>query len=334
MGCPICNSDQAGSQADYQRDGAVWSCPVCGRFELDIHLVREVNPNHLASYLFYNAFHHKPGGEPRYHSCLSEEKCAEYRKEYERGVRTHGLPVHMDAQTVENWYPKTFSEKIDKILLYLGEHEEHFREERKYSHTELEVLLFIDLHDNGSEHNHQFRDYNSCDIEARKMLKYLKDEKYISTSDNIDDSLNISLEPNGYKRIDELQRNKATGRDVLVAMEFSNKTKKVREAIRKGVIDAGYNPIIYDEVENNDYIMPELLKSIRDSKFVVADLSDHNNGAYFEEGYAMGIGKPVIQLCREGEELHFDAAQKNTIVWKTEEELSERLTTRIKATIE
>ena len=70
-----------------------------------------------------------------------------------------------------------------------------------------------------------------------------------------------------------------------------------------------------DEVQHNDFITPELLKHIRDSKFVVVDLTHQNNGAYFEEGYAMGLGKQVIQLCKDGVELHFDIAQKNTIMW-------------------
>ena len=331
--CPVCNSDGTFIQSNMSRNTFYYECPVRGCYELDLDIREKRDMNHLASYLFYNAFHEKTDSPSRFHTEMSEEYCAEIREQYQHNKALR-LPYHMDAQTVDNWYPKTFSEKIDKILLYLGEHEEHFREERKYSHTELEVLLFIDLHNNGSEYNHHFRDYNSCDIEARRMLKYLKEEQFISTSDNLDDSLNISIEPNGYKRIDELQRNNAKGKDVLVAMQFGDETKAVREAIRKGIKDAGYNPIIYDEVENNNYIMPELLKTIRTSKFVVVDLSDHNNGAYFEEGYAMGLGKPVIQLCRKGVELHFDAAQKNTIVWETEAELIKRLTNRIKATID
>ena len=48
----------------------------------------------------------------------------------------------------------------------------------------------------------------------------------------------------------------------------------------------------------------------------------------------MGIGKPVIQLCKKNEKLHFDIAQKNTIIWSTEEEVPDRLTNRIKATID
>lgn len=58
--------------------------------------------------------------------------------------------------------------------------------------------------------------------------------------------------------------------------------------------------IFIDEVQHNDFITPELLKYIRDSKAVVVALIRQNNDAYFEEGYAMGLGKPVIQLCKKG----------------------------------
>ena len=92
--------------------------------------------------------------------------------------------------------------------------------------------------------------------------------------------------------------------------------------------------IFIDEVQHNDFITPELLKYIRDSKFVVVDLTHKNNGAYFEEGYAMGLGKPVIQLCKQGTRLHFDIAQKNTIIWASEDDISEQLRNRIVATID
>ena len=117
-------------------------------------------------------------------------------------------------------------------------------------------------------------------------------------------------------------------------MKFGDDTKKLREMIRQGIMSAGYVAIFIDEVEHNDFITPELLKYIRDSKFVVVDLSHQNNGAYFEEGYAMGFGKPVIQLCKKDVRLHFDIAQKNTIIWETEEEIPERLKNRIIATID
>ena len=48
----------------------------------------------------------------------------------------------------------------------------------------------------------------------------------------------------------------------------------------------------------------------------------------------MGLGKPVIQLFKKDVRLHFDIAQKNTIIWETEEEIPERLKNRIIATID
>ena len=109
---------------------------------------------------------------------------------------------------------------------------------------------------------------------------------------------------------------------------------KTREAIKLDIRDAGYNLILIDEVEHNELITPELLSHIKNSKFVVVDLTHQNNGAYFEEGYAMGLGKPVIQLCQSGTKLHFDIAQKNTIIWDTESDIPLRLKNRIKATID
>lgn len=108
----------------------------------------------------------------------------------------------------------------------------------------------------------------------------------------------------------------------------------LREAIREGIQSAGYIAIFINEIPHNGLITPELLKNIRDSKFVVVDLTHQNNDAYFEEGYAMGLGKPVIQLCKQGVKLHFDVAQKNIIMWEAEDDIPKLLRKRIIATIE
>ena len=91
-----------------------------------------------------------------------------------------------------------------------------------------------------------------------------------------------------------------------------------------------------DEIEHNHQIVPEMLYEIRQAKFVIAELTGHNNGAYFEAGYALGNGKEVIQLCRKdkfGEDGHFDVKQVNTILWEDTKDLQERLKNRIRATM-
>ncbi len=323
---------------DYAKDTAFYACPICGRYELSAcHII---NHNHLASYLVHNSFKQSTI-EYRYHTDLDKETCDKYKDAFEKGDYTHGRPVHMDAEIIENWYPKTFSERVDYILLYLNKRIKHIGQQLSFSYPELLSAFFIDrkeynktpTYDSGSWDS---RDNYDCENELEYMLDYLKECSYIEYLDGSceEDWVEISLSPAGYARIDILQRNTSYGKNVLVAMKFGDDTKVLREAIRKGINEAGYNAEFIDEVQHNDFITPELLKHIRDSKFVVVDLTHQNNGAYFEEGYAMGLGKPVIQLCQKDTRLHFDIAQKNTIMWATENDIPEMLTNRIKATIE
>lgn len=63
--------------------------------------------------------------EYRYHTTLDKETCDKYREEFDNGNNSHGRPVHIDQDIIENWYPKTFTERVDYILLYLNAHIKH-----------------------------------------------------------------------------------------------------------------------------------------------------------------------------------------------------------------
>ena len=59
------------------------------------------------------------------------------------------------------------------------------------------------------------------------------------------------------------------------------------------------------------------------SRFVVCDLTHNNRGAYWEAGFAEGIGRPVFYLCREDVHAskdpeikpHFDIAHQAIVKW-------------------
>ena len=79
---------------------------------------------------------------------------------------------------------------------------------------------------------------------------------------------------------------------------------------------------------------------IRDSRFVIADLTHGNRGAYFEAGYAEALGKPVIYICEkkkfEEEKTHFDTNHCTTIPWAKgeESEFTEKLIATLKRSLE
>ena len=334
--CPVCKS-RVSCSMDYDTSIVFYDCPVCGRYEITYSCHSIIDDNRLGSYLYYNRFVSSDSTEYRYHTTLSKEKCDEYKKDFEKGDIRHGHPVHFDEGILSVWYPKSFAERIDRILIKLSELSAHIGQHVHIGYPEILALLFIDRKEpskNGAPV--KWRDENECGVEKQYMLNVLKEQNLVDIGKtlNREDGATFVLTPAGYSRVDELQRNTASGRQVLVAMKFGDDTIPLREAIREGIENAGYNAVFIDEVPHNEFITPELLKHIRDSRFVVVDLTHQNNGAYFEEGYAMGLGKPVIQLCKKGTHLHFDIAQKNTIMWETENDIPLRLKNRIEATID
>lgn len=337
--CPVCQSD-APCYVTHHPDSQHFQCPVCGNFEwyAEDH-TDPLNKNQLSAYLAYHAILPKDD-ETRYFTTLDKQLCDRYNQDYSKGDISHGRPIHIDADIIANWYPKTFAEKVDYILLYIFDHAPHLGQSVYFSKMQLYSFLFVDRYEL-SKYNFPLTKYkkrfgNAPQQEADFMLECLVEQGYIRKDRSLKDQegVRITLMPLAYARIDEIQKNTATGRNVLVAMKFGDDTKPLREAIRQGVQKAGYIAVFIDEVQHNEFITPELLKHIRDSKFVVVDLTHQNNGAYFEEGYAMGLGKPVIQLCKKGTYLHFDIAQKNTIMWASEDDIPEQLQNRIIATIE
>ena len=100
--------------------------------------------------------------------------------------------------------------------------------------------------------------------------------------------------------------------------------KPVDEAIRQAIVKCGYEPVIMKDIEYNHQIVPEMLYQIRQAKFVIAEFTNHNNGAYYEAGYAAALGKEVIHLCKKSSfenDAHFDIAQENIVQWINEQKL-------------
>ncbi len=67
-------------------------------------------------------------------------------------------------------------------------------------------------------------------------------------------------------------------------------------------------------------LIDEIIRDqIRKAIFVLADLTHGNNGAYWEAGFAEGVGVPVIYTCEKGvfekERTHFDTNHLTTVMW-------------------
>lgn len=137
----------------------------------------------------------------------------------------------------------------------------------------------------------------------------------------------------------EVYENKLCRDKVFVAMPFSEEFNNVYEVISKVLDGLGYKAIRADRTHFADYIINFILPTIEDSKFVVADLTNNNDGVIYEMGYALGTGKQVIGIIRRKiedgkdktfDEIHFDIKQYNFIVYEDLEDLKTKLEDRVK----
>ena len=141
----------------------------------------------------------------------------------------------------------------------------------------------------------------------------------------------IIITDDGWIEIEKIIK-KYRQKQVFIAMKFKD-MDTVRDSIRQAIIDADYFPLRIDDKEHINEISSEIQFEISQSGLVIADVTGQNQGVYFEAGYAMGLNIPVIWTCNEKEinNIHFDIRQYNTILWKDESDLYERLKKRITA---
>lgn len=222
-------------------------------------------------------------------------------------------------------YPKDLKTRVDKVLLNISARSRYTGDYVELKVNDAASNLCCDSYENNA---------------AFFMLNLLYNEKLIESyrGDKPETlPIKIRLTSTGWSRVCELQgSNIEDSKDVFVAMSFDTELNETyNNGIKKAIVDTNYIPIRVDAVEFNDKICDEIIAHIRKAKFVIADVTQHKTGVYFEAGFAMGLGKPVIWTCKEEdlEKVHFDTRQYNHIFWKDENDLYERLTRRIQATI-
>lgn len=113
---------------------------------------------------------------------------------------------------------------------------------------------------------------------------------------------------------------------VFVAMPFLEEFEDVYQfGIYNAVRRCGY---VCEKVDDSTFagsIIDRITEGIRNSEFIIADLTLEKPNVYLEVGYAWGLKKPVIMVARDGQRLHFDLAHHKCIFYRTIGRLSQEL---------
>jgi hypothetical protein len=167
---------------------------------------------------------------------------------------------------------------------------------------------------------------------SRWAARAIRDAKLIDF-EFIDDTdkFGTRLTPAGWNRVEELQRAHVASRFAFFARKFANADldRVFAECLQPAVKQTGFDlRIATQKAGHIDAIVED---EIRRCRFLIADLSDDNAGAYWEAGFAEGLGKPVIYICSEGVNTHFDTNHRQTVRWDLAK--PDETATRLKAVI-
>jgi hypothetical protein len=125
----------------------------------------------------------------------------------------------------------------------------------------------------------------------------------------------LQLTVQGWQRFEQLKTAQVASRFAFFARQFKNPDldRVFEECLREAVQKTGYE--LRTVPQRAGLIDAIIEDDIRRCRFLIADLSDNNGGAYWEAGFAEGLGKPVIYLCKNGVQAHFDTDHRHTVKW-------------------
>ena len=245
--------------------------------------------------------------------------------------------LHLDGSIIGGWIREQNTLKI--IPEFDSRSAPHLHALQKPSFRERAEKYLLRVMSACEQLQHAFADnteeligatYSASPKELSVIHKYLVAERLI---ERIEPGKSV-LTPNGFITADDLRTRRAKSSQGFVAMWFDASMNPIYDnGISAGIQSAGYKSMRVDKKEHANKIDDEIIAEIRRSAFVVADFTGHRGGVYFEAGFAMGLGLPVIWTCREDdmENLHFDIRQYNCIKWSDEGELARRLQQRVEA---
>jgi len=125
----------------------------------------------------------------------------------------------------------------------------------------------------------------------------------------------------GWERYQD--RPPANGDVGFIAMSFDPSLDALKVAIERAIRRAGYRSLRIDGDLYNGGIVDRIVAQIRQSRFVVADLTRNRGGVYYEAGFARALGMEVF-LTSDASQLvagscdrvHFDVAHLHILAWE------------------
>lgn len=309
--CPICKYQLINMETKTLGDYNDFDCPNCGVYSLAGSFIRNVLKEWFQDSLKNSAL-------------LSHV----IRKMQKEGFRPK-ITVDFAEEVLENQTLPSPMDQADNLILWMGAHVEVFEEIQAIKPETHQAII-------GAASN----------AGVLHILSYLYKEalleaKVRSVEDWSQLFIGVRLNMNGWKKYLDLIKGFSDSKKAFMAMPFKNSRldQVYQKCFKPAVKDTGFDLFRVDENAPAGLIDDRIRVEIRNSRFLISELTEENRGAYWEAGYAEGLGKPVIYTCDEeynkDHGTHFDTNHHLTVFWNEDNlgEAAEKLKITIRATL-
>lgn len=317
--CPVCNSEIAKpEQHQYKKHfNTYYSCKRCGEFDV------------LGS--FSPMLHATLGDDNKKIAVLSHWIRAKHEKisKSKPDEQFYREVIILDKKLVDNIIkrtPPSPAEQANNFVRWLGENIDAPGEEVLVAPSTHQAIM-------GAQTQNGFA----------LVIGYLFNAGIVIGQRYLEEpgKAHVTLSFEGWKHFEELKSGVVDSQKAFMAMKYGDAQleKIVEEVFKPAVKQTGFDLFKLVDRPKAGLIDDRLRVEIQTSSFLIADLTHENAGAYWEAGYAEGLGKPVIYTCEkekfEEQKPHFDTNHHLTIIWDEEnpEEAPEELKATIRATL-
>ncbi len=308
--CPVCQTQlDSKPRIIGTTDDAEYSCPRCGRFRIDDALLNDL-PSLLSN--------HKDS-IPRISFALRRSQESNQFAELRDSTFQKMLEVPLPR-------PR---EQADLFIRWIAKASNSLGVAVKYNSLEAQAVIGAKTPEG-----------------LKVILQHLEKKELLHTTnisriatDPLDKAAQLTFD--GWEHFEQIQAGTVVYRKAFMAMKYGDSILNsiVQGTFKPSTIRAGFELKPQNETHHAGLIDNLMRVEIQSADFLIADLTHQNLGAYWEAGYAEGLGKPVIYTCEKSvfddKKTHFDTNHHLTIVWdeKAPEVAGEELTATIRATL-
>ncbi len=244
------------------------------------------------------------------------------------------LDEELIESIIQNPRP-SLAEQADNFVRWLGDNSQAGGDRVRQSMSAVEAIV-------GSATSREFL----------LVFDHLKDQGIITGDRELDKEaspasltqIKATLSFAGWEHYRELKRATSESRKAFMAMEYNKQPLEdiVESVFRDAVRQTGFDLFVLRDNPVAGLIDNRLRAEIRAARFLIADLTHKNPGAYWEAGFAEGLDKPVIYYTCEKKVFedseckpHFDTNHHQTILWDSDkrEDIAKDLKATIRATL-